>query len=131
MWLSKFEIVALAALETSALKVGVISDLHVNQKYDLYGKTSNCWVGIDMHEKPSPWARYGCDPSADFVDAMLRHYVDSFGYPDILLVNGDNVAHHVDVARGYGSDAQYQAVKDNIAASYSIVKKYFPDTIIL
>ena len=131
MQLSKFEIVALAALETSALRVGVISDLHVNQKYALYGGTSNCWEGDDMHDKPSPWARYGCDPSAELVDAMLQHYVDSFGQPDILLVNGDNVAHHVDVARGFGSDTQYEAVKDNIAASSGVVKKHFPDTIIL
>ena len=100
MLFSKFEIVALAAVETSALKVGVISDLHVNQKYALYGKTDNCWEGVEMHDEPSPWARYGCDPSAEFVDAMLQHYVETFGKPDILLVNGDNVAHHIDVERG-------------------------------
>ena len=131
MQLSKFEIIALAAVGTSALKVGVISDLHVNKSYALYGGTDNCWEGVDMHEEPSAWARYGCDPSAEFVDAMLRHFVETFGQPDILLVNGDNVAHHIDVERGFGSDAQYQAVKDNIAATSGIVKKYFTDTIIL
>ena len=108
MVLSKFEPVALIAVQASALRVGVLSDMHVNLKYDpLYSHQdgNNCWASGDLADKPSPWARYGCDPSAELVDAMLQHFVEVFGTPDILLINGDNLAHHVDVNRGEGSES--------------------------
>ena len=79
-----------------------------NQVYGSDNSVSdNCWATGPLAEQPSPWARYGCDPSADLVEAMLQHFVETFGVPDVLLVTGDNLAHGIDKDRGEGSAAQY------------------------
>ena len=67
-----------------SIRVGVISDLHTNTMFDANSAASsnqvyvnensvsdNCWATGPLAEQPSPWARYGCDPSADLVEAML------------------------------------------------------------
>ena len=51
MVFSKFEIVALIAVQASGLRVGVLSDMHVNLKYDpLYTShdKNNCWTSGDL-----------------------------------------------------------------------------------
>ena len=110
---TKFYSAALGFAQASSLRVGVISDLHSNVKYDMFSAaqgnqfsnsvTDNCWASGPLADEPSPWARYGCDPSPDLVDAMMRHFVESFGVPDVLLVSGDNVAHGINVDRGEGT----------------------------
>ena len=53
MVFSKFEIAALVAVQASALRVGVLSDMHVNLKYDpLYSPHdgNNCWASGDLAE---------------------------------------------------------------------------------
>ena len=62
---------------------------------------------------------------------MLKRFVEAFGVPDVLLVAGDNVAHGVNVDRVQGSSEAYQAVKDNIATTADIFRKYFSNTVIL
>ena len=64
---------------------------------------------------------------------MFARFVDKFGKPDVLLIPGDHAAHNVS-AKTEGSDpsgAAYAAVKNNIAAVYKLVAKYFPETIVL
>ena len=129
---SKLYPAALCIAQVSSLRVGVISDLHSNIQYDMFSSaTGNCWASGPLADEPSPWARYGCDPSPDLVDGMMRHYIESFGVPDVLLVSGDNVAHGINVERGEGTEEDYEAVKDNIATTAAIVRKYFSDTIVL
>ena len=108
----------------NSLKVGVISDMHTNTLYDPnIDPTDHCWsTGTAQASDRSSWARVGCDPSIDLVDAMLNRYVEKFGTPDVLLVTGDLICHNVSPDRGQGSAGSYQAVKDNIAATNEIVK---------
>ena len=130
----KFELAALALTSAYGLKVGVISDMHTNMYYDDYGgEDADCWSTIPdiRSDKPSPWARYGCDPSADLVDAMLNRYIETLGSPDFLLITGDHVCHNMAKERGEATEESFQAVKDNLKFTNDIVKKYFSDIPVL
>jgi len=64
---------------------------------------------------------------------MFTRFLDRFGKPDVLLIPGDHAAHNVS-AKTLDSDPTgsiYAAVKNNIAAVYQLIAKYFPDTIVL
>ena len=96
-----------AASAKATLKVGVIGDLHMNMAYDSMGSDSdNCIKGnsSDSYSKieEAPLARFNCDPSSTLVDYMLTRFTEVFGDVDVLLVNGDHIAHgiapHHDVA---------------------------------
>ena len=129
----KKEIALLTFAKAYALKVGVISDMHTNLYYDADATDeSNCWStsGI-VANSSSPWARFGCDPSSDLVDAMLQRYNEKFGKPDVLLVTGDHVGHGMSLDRGEATTESYQGVKDNLTVTNDLVKKHFPDTLVL
>merc|ERR1719232_2276485 len=132
MGLTKLEL-ALTLTSAAALKVGVISDMHTNLSYDqLADVPGHCWaVSGPTASEPSPWARYGCDPSPDLVDAMLRRFKEKFGTPDVLLVTGDNVTHGISLTRDQATAQSYELVKENITATNEIVKKYFSDTTVV
>ena len=78
MGFKKFEL-ALTLASATALKVGVISDMHTNLSYDQMADVQgHCWaVSGPTASEPSPWGRYGCDPSADLVDAMLARFKEN------------------------------------------------------
>ena len=65
------------------LKVGVLSDLHLNLRYDRnWGSNVNGGLGDCWPEDPNdpdvvsaPLGRYSCDPPAELIDVML----DEFG----------------------------------------------------
>ena len=60
-----------------------------------------CWkTGTSLASLPSPWARYGCDPSYELIDAMLTRFIDKFGIPDVLFVTGDHTSHGISPHRG-------------------------------
>ena len=55
---------AMLAGATHALKVGVISDMHINLRYQPDGSgDDNCVTGGGKADKYSPLAKYECDPS--------------------------------------------------------------------
>lgn len=62
---------------------------------------------------------------------MLQRFVEKFGTPDLLLISGDHVGHGISLHRDEATAESYQAVKDNIAATNDIVKKYFSDTVVV
>ena len=115
------------------LKVGVISDMHTNTLYEPdVSASAKCWnTSTSEASDHSPWARYGCDPSIDLVDAMLKRFNEKFGKPDILLVSGDHICHGISPHRDEVTQDSYQAVKDNITATNEIVKKHFSDTLVI
>lgn len=71
----------LLVASTYGISVGIISDMHTNLQYDSnIDASEHCWSsGTTLASVPSVWGRYGCDPSPDLVDAMLRRFVETFG----------------------------------------------------
>ena len=64
----------LIALNTQALKVGVISDMHTNLDYSPTASDDDNCVGSSAffsNSDKAPVARFGCDPSPTLVDFML------------------------------------------------------------
>ena len=92
---------SLLAASCYGLTVGVISDMHTNLLYDAtVDPADKCWSsGSSQAETPAAWARIGCDPSADLVDAMLQRMSETYGKPDVLLVTGDFVNHGISLHR--------------------------------
>ena len=88
---------SLLAASCYGLTVGVISDMHTNLLYDAtVDPADKCWSsGSSQAETPAAWARIGCDPSADLVDAMLQRMSETYGKPDVLLVTVDFVNHGI------------------------------------
>ena len=70
----------LTAIKTSALKVGLISDLHLNLNYDAnYGPRANaegdCWATSGTYtDIEAHLGRYGCDPPMALLEVMLEEF---------------------------------------------------------
>ena len=100
---------AIAANLANCLKVGIVSDMHMNLDYDaMGGDDDNCTSSFEGQEM-APLARFDCDPSSTLVDYMLTRFTESFGSVDVLLVTGDHVAHKV--APHFGSATKTDADK--------------------
>jgi hypothetical protein len=52
------------------------------------------------------------------MDLMLTRFKDVFGEVDVLLVPGDHVAHQVSAKDNDPTGAEYQAVKNNLVATF-------------
>lgn len=94
----RVELAALATATAYGYKIGVIADLHTNPNYN-----PNISANYDCVQQSgattdvaAPLGRYGCDSSTALIDIMLKHFRDTFGKPDVLLVLGDHVAHCID-----------------------------------
>ena len=72
-------------------------------------KDSNCMRvdGTEAQNTSSPWARYGCDPSSELIDAMFQRYTEKFENPDVLLVTGDVVGHKISLHREEATEESY------------------------
>ena len=90
-------IIALNAIMANCLKVGIISDLHVNQAYHIDGnKDDNCTSSAAAYTTIwAPLGRDKCDPPAILVDHMLTRFTEKFGQVDVVLVLGDQAAHKI------------------------------------
>jgi hypothetical protein len=66
---SKFAALLAATANASNLRIGVISDIHLNPYYDATASVDeNCWSTATSKESDVwPLARYGCDPSPELV----------------------------------------------------------------
>jgi len=119
------QIASLVFATASGLKVGLLADLHGNPDYNSQASPDDRCVGSNSatnHLDEAPLGRYDCDGGEPLIRAMLEHYRDTFGKPDVLLVGGDHVGHVYD----YWSD-----IKPVLAFSNDLVKEYFPDTYVL
>jgi hypothetical protein len=127
-----FSLTLLAAC-TAAINVGIISDTHFNTAYNPNSSTDLC-TGIEVSgEVVAPLGRLYCDSGEKLIDVMFTHFRDTFGDVDFILVPGDSVAHRVAAPNG-GPDTDsihYDAVKENLKATFAKFKEYFPNTMIL
>ena len=130
--LSNFTLLAtIAAVTARALKVGVISDLHLNQAYNSLGGTDDNCVTEAANAVAAPLARFGCDPSEKMVTHMMQRFKDAFGDVDLILAPGDAVAHKVAPHHDEVESPDWDPVKMNLKESASILTSYFPDTMVL
>ena len=84
--------------QAGSIKVGLISDLHLNLGYDSQASADdNCVSGGSgsSESQTAPIGRIDCDPSETLVDYMLQRFKVVFGEVDVLLVTGDHVAHDI------------------------------------
>ena len=85
---------AMLAGSAHALKVGVISDMHINMRYQPDGTgDDNCATGGGKADNYSPLAKYECDPSQQMAEYMVQRFVEAFGDVDVILAPGDAIAH--------------------------------------
>ena len=93
--------VSMLAVSAVAYKIGVISDIHTNPLYDAtIDDKDECWsTGTNLAKKPMALARYGCDPSPEFIDMIFQRFNESFGEMDVILLTGDMVGHDMDPER--------------------------------
>ena len=128
----------------SALKIGHISDLHLNLRYDPYwgpymdGREGDCIVdqGIQTDVK-APMGRYGCDPPMILVETMLDAFVEHHGKQDVIILTGDFNAHHT--AMNYAgtddelenADQTFSILLAQHAGLTELLASKFPDTLVL
>ena len=126
--------------DSSDLKIGVLSDLHLNLRYDegfgprTDGNEGDCWAksGTKTDIK-APMGRYGCDPPQALIDTMLDAFNDHHGEQDVIFLTGDLNAHHVAMdAELYpeGKSTYELLLRQHKEIVQGLAKK-FPDTPIL
>ena len=126
-----------SASSAQALKVGVISDLHMNPYYSATAsEDTNCVASNDkdfetVTKDTAPIGRINCDPSPILVDYMLQRFTEAFGDVDVILVTGDHVAHGVSPHHGQGSPESWAKLKVNLDQSAQLLQKHFPSKIVL
>jgi hypothetical protein len=128
-----FTAALLTATTYANLKIGVISDSHFNTAYNPYSSASMC-TGTEVSEEVvAPLGRYGCDPSSELLDLMYNKFTESFGKVDVILIPGDSAAHKVAASHDDEdpTGSHYEAVKENLTATFTKLKEHFPNTLIL
>jgi hypothetical protein len=87
--------------DSSSLKIGVLTDLHLNLRYDENYDTvpddeGDCWSSSGtLTDIKAPMGRYGCDPPMTLIDTMLDAFKEYHGEQDVIFLTGDLNAHHV------------------------------------
>lgn len=72
--------------ESNALKIGLLSDLHINLAYEMkinpgHDSSSDCIEGSGIPtEIKAPMGRYGCDPPVVMLEQMLTRMNEKFGH---------------------------------------------------
>ena len=131
-------VIAIATLTMSAeaLKVGLISDLHLHLRYDpFWGPYTNdegdCMVnGGTQTDIKAPMGRYGCDCPATLLNTMLDEFVRSHGKQDVIMLTGDFAAHHTAMPYPEGSNT-FPMLLASHAGVADILSQKFPDTLIV
>ena len=128
-----------ACAQAGSIKVGLISDLHLNLAYDqLASEDDNCVSGGSgsSESQTAPIGRINCDPSTTLVTYMLQRFNEAFGEVDVLLVTGDHVAHDIapdmdDITSEAQLSEAWDAVRTNLEATAQVIEKYFPNSLVL
>ena len=124
---------------TQAIKVSMLSDVHIYPRYDpLVNNTCYCYKmcthnqTIEKSKQSSIFAPFGrlyCDPPQALTESFLQKLQGET--PDVLIVTGDVVGH--DFSQYYPSydPALYETLKAVHANFSSLVAKYLPNTLFL
>ena len=88
---------SLCLAAAQALKVGVISDIHLVKNYSAESTVDDkCFQSGETKALiNAPMGRYGCDAPAILTDYMLQRLHDVWGQPDVILFPGDHVTHGI------------------------------------
>lgn len=128
----------LLASDCSALKVGLISDLHLHLRYDPFwgpvpDDEGDCIVnGGTKTDVKAPMGRYGCDSPPTLLNAMLDEFNRSHGKQDVIIITGDLSAHHT--ALPYGDETAedtYPLLLATHSGITELMTAKFPDTLIV
>ena len=131
---------SIAFRATDALKVGHISDLHLEIKYDpSLGKGPDNKGSCSMNEgfeadTNAPMGRYGCDSPMILLETMLQEFNESHGKQDVIIFTGDMASHYtamdIDDLPSRKKET-YSLLMATHSGITQLLTKYFPDTIIL
>ena len=125
---------------TNALKIAMISDLHVNPWYDPnVGNISFCASPKDRvapypaePDVYAPLGRLGCDPPIELTRRFLNRIAEHNSDIDILVIPGDFVRHSICEELNEDDDPSlYELIKDIHIQFGQMFNEYFPDKIIL
>ena len=132
---------ALASLlgASDALKIGMISDMHINLHYDPSvaideSGDGHCTRGRGIPSTiHAPMGRYGCDSPAALVESMLQGFLAKEGKQDVIFFTGNFAAHHVVKIdkNGHESKETQEMMLDTLNAMTQLFAHYFPDTLVL
>ena len=124
---------ALAVNQVSALKIGLVSDLHLNWQYDEMTLTP-CTDGQGDHTNlRAPMGRYNCDSPEILIETMFHRLIDKFGQPDIIFLTGDFNSHYtaMPVDMPDNDNSTYSLLFSQHAGINQILTKHVPNAIIL
>jgi hypothetical protein len=119
--------VGLATSLTQALKVVVISDLHLNLQYHANGTADdNCFTS--QGEGDSDLGKWNCDPPIALADKMMAYLAQNGGADaDAVVIAGDLVSHHVPSKVGHFSAQKYKLLEDTISEVTKIMNQHIPN----
>ena len=114
---------ALLYASATAFKVGLISDMHLNPYYDsTIDVADDCWSsGSTKADDVMALARYGCDPSAEFVEMVFQRFNEAFGEVDVMLVTGDFTGHDIDPHREDYTAEAWETFKGVVSSTASMI----------
>lgn len=122
----------------SALKVGLLSDLHLHVRYDqnlgprLDGE-GDCMPGSGVESIiKAPLGRYGCDCPLILIDSMLSRLAETQPDLDVILMTGDFAGHHIAMQFGEPDiEKTYALLLETLGYLNELIAYKFPNTIIL
>ena len=81
--------------------------------------------------------RMMCDSPQILVETMFQSYLDTWGKPDVLIITGDQVAHHIALEPSMTSpddwygNYSYELLIETLDVAASLIQKYFGDVVVL
>lgn len=125
--------------QLNALKVGLLSDLHLQLRYDEEIGTrseglGDCMAGSgELSSIKAPIGRYGCDSPPVLIETMLSRMVEKFGELDVILITGDFAAHHISMSSSPGQTIEetYALLLETLGSINEMISVKFPNTLVL
>ena len=117
---------------SEALKVGIITDLHLHLRYDKTAQSlDECTKDIgEPTALEAHMGRYQCDCPPILIESMLQRFNQHLGKQDVIFFTGDFAAHHVAMPK-LDSPNTYGLLLDTFYHVNQLLKMYFPNTLIL
>ena len=121
-----------------ALKIGLLSDLHLHLRYDeLIGTresgSGDCMQGGGVPSMiKAPMGRYGCDGPTILIENMFTRMAEKFSDLDVILITGDFAAHHIAMSSGEKDDEKtYALLLETLGYLNELIANKFPNTLVL
>ena len=124
----------LLASGCEALKIGLLSDLHLNWRYDEMTGGSCMKHESGPAEYRAPMGRYGCDPPLNLINVMMHRLNEVFTERDIILLTGDLNGHHTAMAdpdAPLNAEATYSLLISQHAGVNQVLPEHIPDSVII